>query len=151
LNLHFAKVQYLLAGDVHQNGDRGVRVLLDAAASKDEELLLNLLREPGVEVLARAVRHPKYMQQWQAIPESQWNAYEEPDETRGRPPRLLEVANTVTHLGSDDTPVRTIVAREPQRCRKRAVRRASKPVDYQCRINASTALEGRRTYFKTRS
>ncbi|MEE9603566.1 MAG: hypothetical protein V3V75_09690, partial [Thermoguttaceae bacterium] len=93
-------------------GAARVRVLLDAAASKDEELLLKLLREPGVEVLARAVRHRKYMQQWQAIPESQWIAYEEPDETRGRPPRLLEVANTVTHLGTDETPVRTIVARE---------------------------------------
>ena len=93
-------------------GAARVRVLLDAAASKDEDLLLELLREPGVEVLARAVRHPKYMRQWQAIPPSQWSAYEEPDETRGRPPRLLEVANTVTHLGSSQTPVRTIVARE---------------------------------------
>ena len=89
-----------------------VRVLLDAAASKDEDLLVKLLREPNVEVLARAVRHPKYMRQWQAIPESQWIAYEEPDETRGRPPRLLEVANTVTQLGSSQTPLRTIVARE---------------------------------------
>jgi hypothetical protein len=89
-----------------------VRVLLDAAASKNEDLLLELLREPGVEVLARAVRHRKYMRQWQAIPQSQWIAYEEPDETRGRPPRLLEVVNTVTHLGSSETPVRTIVARE---------------------------------------
>ena len=93
-------------------GAARVRVLLDAAASKDEDLLLELLREPGVEVLARAVRHPKYMRQWQAIPPSQWIAYEEPDETRGRPPRLLEVANTLTHLGSSQTPVRTIVARE---------------------------------------
>jgi hypothetical protein len=93
-------------------GAARVRVLLDAAASKDEDLLLELMCHPGVEVLARAVRHPKYMRQWQAIPPSQWTAYEEPDETRGRPPRLLEVANTVTHLGSDDTPVRTIVARE---------------------------------------
>ena len=93
-------------------GAARVRVLLDAAASKDEDLLLELMREPGVEVLARTVRHPKYMRQWQAIPQSQWNAYEEPDETRGRPPRLLEVANTLTHLGSSQTPVRTIVARE---------------------------------------
>jgi hypothetical protein len=93
-------------------GAARVRVLLDAAASKDEELLLKLLREPGVEVLARAVRRRKYMQQWQSIPESQWTAYEEPDETRGRPPRVLEVANTVTHLGTGETPVRTIVARE---------------------------------------
>ncbi len=93
-------------------GAARVRVLLDAAASKDEDLLLELLLEPGVEVLARAVRHRKYMRQWQAIPRSQWIAYEEPDETRGRPARLLEVANTVTHLGSSQTPVRTIVARE---------------------------------------
>ena len=93
-------------------GAARVRVLLDAAASKDEDRLLELLREPGVEVLARAVRRPKYMRQWQAIPERQWSTYEEPDETRGRPPRLLEVANTVTHLGSSETPIRTIVARE---------------------------------------
>lgn len=93
-------------------GAARVRVLLDAAASKDEELLLALLREPGVEVLARAVRHRTYMRQWQAIPGSQWSTYEEPNETRGRPPRLLQVANTVTHLGSSETPVRTIVARE---------------------------------------
>jgi hypothetical protein len=89
-----------------------VRVLLDAAASKDEDLLLELMRRPGVEVLARAVRHPKYMRQWQAIAPSQWKAYEEPDETRGRPPRLLEVANTLTELGTSNTPVRTVVARE---------------------------------------
>lgn len=93
-------------------GAARVRVLLDAAASKDEDLLLQLMREPGVEVLARAVRHRKYMRQWQAIPERQWVVYEQPDETRGRPPRLLEVANTVTRLGSSDTPVRTVVARE---------------------------------------
>jgi hypothetical protein len=96
----------------NDTGAARVRVLLDAAASKDEDLLLELMREPGVEVLARAVRHPKYMRQWQAIPPIRWTAYEEPDETRGRPPRLLEVANTVTHLGSSETPVRTIVARE---------------------------------------
>lgn len=93
-------------------GATRVRVLLDAAASKDENLLLELMREPGVQVLARAVRHQKYMRQWQAIPPSQWSVYEEPNETKGRPPRLLEVANTVTYLGSSKTPVRTIVARE---------------------------------------
>ena len=97
---------------MEDTGAARVRVLLDAAASKDEDLLLELLREPGVEVLARAVRRRKYMRQWQAIPESRWSTYEEPDETRGRPPRLLQVANTVTQLGSSQTPVRTIVARE---------------------------------------
>lgn len=93
-------------------GAASTRVLLDAAASKDEDLLLELMREPGVEVLARAVRHQKYMCQWQAIPESGWSTYEEPNETQGCPPRLLQVANTVTILGSSETPVRTVVARE---------------------------------------
>lgn len=93
-------------------GAARVRVLLDAGASKEEDRLLELMREPGVQVLARAVRHQKYMHQWQVIPPSRWSAYEEPNETRGRPPRVLEVANTVTYLGSSKTPVRTIVARE---------------------------------------
>ena len=89
-----------------------VRVLLDAAAAKDEAELVKLMATPGVEVVARAVRHPKYMKQWRAIPEGRWTAHEEPDETKGRPPRVLEVANTTTRIGPDRTPVRTIVARE---------------------------------------
>jgi len=93
-------------------GAERVRVILDAAACKDEDLLLELMREPGIEVLARAVRRRKYLRQWQAIPESQWDCYEEPNETKDAPPRILEVANTVTCLGSNQTPVRTIVARE---------------------------------------
>ena len=52
------------------------------------------------------------MKQWRAIPEGRWTSYEEPDETGGRPPRVLEVANTTTRIGPDRTPVRTIVARE---------------------------------------
>lgn len=99
-------------GLMKNTGAANVRVLLDAAASKDEDLLIELMREPGVEVLARAVRHQKYMRDWQAIPESEWTTYEEPNETKDRPPRLLEVANTVTVLGTSETAVRTVVARE---------------------------------------
>lgn len=93
-------------------GAARVRVLMDAAANKDDESLLELMREPGVEVLARAVRRPKRMKEWRAIPESEWLTYEEPNETAGRPPNVLEVANTVTCIGSTDEPVRTVVARE---------------------------------------
>jgi hypothetical protein len=89
-----------------------VRIVLDAAALKGETEFLALMSIPGVEVVARAVRSQKYMKQWRAIPESRWTSCEEPDETRGRPPRVLEVANTVTRIGPDRTPVRTIVARE---------------------------------------
>jgi hypothetical protein len=62
--------------------------------------------------LARAVRSQKYMKQWRAIPEGRWTRYEEPDETKGRPPRVIEIANTTTRIGPDRTPVRTVVARE---------------------------------------
>lgn len=89
-----------------------VRVLVDAAASKDEDALLRLMRMRGVEVLARAVRKPNYMNQWRAIPAGDWRRYEEPNETAGRPPNVLKVANTVTCIGASDTPVRTVVARE---------------------------------------
>ncbi len=89
-----------------------VRIVLDAAALKGEPELLALMNTPGVEVVARAVRSQKYMKQWRAIPEGQWTRHEEPDETKGRPPRVLEVANTVTRIGPDRTPVRTVVARE---------------------------------------
>ncbi len=52
------------------------------------------------------------MKQWRAIPESRWTSYEEPDETKDRPPRVIEIANTTTRIGPDRTPVRTVVARE---------------------------------------
>jgi hypothetical protein len=89
-----------------------VRIVLDAAAMKGETEFLALMNLPGVQVIARAVRSPKYMKQWRAIPEGRWTSYEEPDETKGRPPRVIEVANTTTRVGPDGTPVRTIVARE---------------------------------------
>lgn len=89
-----------------------VRIVLDAAAARDEAELLKLMNTPGVEVVARAVRSRKYMKQWRAIPEGRWTRHEEPDETRGRPPRILEVANTTTRIGPGRTPVRTVVARE---------------------------------------
>ena len=93
-------------------GAARARVLVDAAASKDEDALLELMRLPGVEVLARSVRRQHYMKQWRAIPPRKWTRYEEPNETVGRPPDVLEVATTSTCIGATKTPVRTIVARE---------------------------------------
>lgn len=89
-----------------------VRVLLDAAASRSEAGLLRLMKTPGVQVVARAWRWPKYMNQWRAIPHERFTRHEEPSETKGEPPRVLEIANTVTRIGPEKTPVRTIVARE---------------------------------------
>jgi hypothetical protein len=93
-------------------GAARARILVDAAASKDEDALLELMRLPGVEVFARAVRRQHYMKQWRAIPPREWMRYEEPNETAGRPPDVLEVATTSTCIGATKTPVRTIVARE---------------------------------------
>jgi hypothetical protein len=53
-------------------GAARARVLVDAAASKDEDALLELMALPGVEVLARAVRKQNYMKQWLAIPPCEW-------------------------------------------------------------------------------
>ncbi len=89
-----------------------VRVFLDAAGAKDEAELVRLMNTPRVEVVARAVRDQKYMREWRAIPKSRWMSYEEPDETAGRPPCVIEVANTITRIGPEATPLRTIVARE---------------------------------------
>ena len=102
----------LVAGIVERTRATMVRIVLDAAALKGETELLALMNMPGVEVVARAVRSQKYMKQWRAIPEGRWTSHEEPDETKGRPPRVLEVATTTTRIGPDRTPVRTIVARE---------------------------------------
>jgi hypothetical protein len=111
LGLHQV-MRSLTEGILERTRAAAVRVLLDAAAAKDEAELVKLMATPRVEVVARAVRHPKYMKQWRAIPMSRWTAHEEPDETKDRPPRVLEVANTVTRIGPEATPVRTVVARE---------------------------------------
>ena len=66
----------------------------------------------ALKVVARAVRSRKYMKQWRAIPEGRWTSYEEPEETKDRPPRVIEIANTTTRIGPDRTPVRTAAARE---------------------------------------
>jgi hypothetical protein len=102
----------LTEGILERTRAAAVRVLLDAAAAKDEAELVKLMGTPRVEVVARAVRSQKHMKQWRAIPKDQWTAYEEPDETKDRPPRIIEVANTTTRIGPEGTPVRTIVARE---------------------------------------
>jgi hypothetical protein len=97
---------------MRDTGAARARILVDAAASKDEDALLELMALEGVEVLARAVRKQNYMKQWRAIPQCRWAYHEEPNEVVGRPPDVLEVANTTTGIGSDDVPVRTVVARE---------------------------------------
>lgn len=102
----------LVAGIVERTRAAMVRIVLDAAALKGEPELLALMNTPRVQVLARAVRSQKYMKQWRAIPEGRWTRHEEPDETKGRPPCVTEIANTTTRIGPDRTPVRTIVARE---------------------------------------
>lgn len=96
-----------------------VRVILDAGAAQNHDVLLELADHPNQITLVRTPRRPTYRKAWEQLPSKAWQRLEEPGRYTNAPPKVIHIAETTTRVKASTSDrsedVRTIVIREEKR------------------------------------
>lgn len=91
---------------------RQIRLILDAAAAKDNASLGRFDRCRKTVFLIRAPRRTAYLKAWKRLPREVFRSIDEPGRYVGAKPKRIEVTETTTPIAGIARPVRTIVVRE---------------------------------------
>jgi len=95
-----------------------LRVILDAGAAQNHDVLLDLADHPNQVTLVRTPRRPAYRKVWEQLPHNSWKRLEEPGRYTGAPAKAIHIAETSTLVkgaSGRSQDVRTIVVREEKR------------------------------------
>jgi hypothetical protein len=91
---------------------RQIRLILDAAAAKDNASLRRFDQCRKTVFLIRAPRRPAYLKAWKRLPRETFKGVDEPGRYVGAKPKRIEITETTTPIAGIARPVRTIVVRE---------------------------------------
>ena len=102
-----------------------LRLILDAGATKDYGVLLDLVNHPRQVTIVRVPRRKGYREKWESIPDNCWTRLEEKGPYKGAPPKVIHLTETETLLKANQgdgsiyqVNVRTVVVREEGRSGK---------------------------------
>lgn len=118
-NVELRDVSGLLTRRVLRHGQPShLHALFDAGAGKSDADVRALLQfaedTPNLDVTLRACRYPHRLKIWKELPAELFTTYEEQGKCVGAPPKILQLADTMTTLKGETEAdgIRTIVCRE---------------------------------------